>query len=652
MAFPRMGIASLSTFSVASSRNSVSKLVATLLLMGLAVASLASDAAAGDSLCMLKGIPSSPDELTASSCAYKLVVMAQGESEGIPLKLAKENTTTGATIVAAPGDLTVDLYWVKSISDAGNSSDGVFDPMLPLYVSKWEGGVCTREANKFKVPDDPGTYLLWLKITTVNSTSAGARQIVLTCNEETQISVPVTVCDMVLPNTPQDLPVTNMANLSWGDPNHAPYARDKDLLFKDLLQLLKDYRINATGGFFRLNASHDSSCASPTWNCTSHNSTPNQNAVKKFKNFLEMAPDYLIEIRIPAEELFNHADGNTFSEKCGNCTTSDDVYAAWLDRQRDYLNEVDDALSSSGLSFSYKIWDEPYPEHYAEVKKLYSLMHEGLDLPDLSYELTEPPISELYGSDSTCPVDVWTMGTTPLVSCSDTGCSCPGCTTESPCSDYASCIEYQHNEGKKVRLYANEWLGVNKPAYTARIIGWVLWYFGMDGYYFIGMNRWDTDPWSAISPDSERPYHRTAIVYPDVSGCWCGQNGTPIPSLRLEAFRDGIEDLLILKEFKKLADQSRDQLEGRGKALEFLKSAFVDTVKPTLYEPKESVPPNMSYWHDSLLLFGKKAEARYNQWGGAAVLTNQTSAKVQEKRSADWPRTVVLTDKPDSAYVR
>jgi hypothetical protein len=80
-----------------------------------------------------------------------------------------------------------------------------------------------------------------------------------------------------------------------------------------------------------------------------------------------------------------------------------------------------------------------------------------------------------------------------------------------------------------------------------RILGWLLWKYNLDGYLFWAINWWKEDPWKTVSSKKKDFLKRGTLVYPDP------RTGKIYPSLRLEAFRDGIEDMLLLREVEKLA---------------------------------------------------------------------------------------------------
>jgi hypothetical protein len=78
---------------------------------------------------------------------------------------------------------------------------------------------------------------------------------------------------------------------------------------------------------------------------------------------------------------------------------------------------------------------------------------------------------------------------------------------------------------------------------NCRIIPWMCWKFGLDGYLYWCINYWVKNPWE------------TTATYPMQNGggflYYPGRNG-PVGTLRLEALRDGLEDyeyLWLLKDY-------------------------------------------------------------------------------------------------------
>jgi len=97
-------------------------------------------------------------------------------------------------------------------------------------------------------------------------------------------------------------------------------------------------------------------------------------------------------------------------------------------------------------------------------------------------------------------------------------------------------------------IYCNKASGIEEPLKGMRIIGWLLWRYQLDGYMFFSVNYWDEDPWKRSGK-----MWRGTFVYPDYS------NRNVYPSLRLELFREGIEDAAILKKVEFLAQETRDE---------------------------------------------------------------------------------------------
>jgi len=77
-----------------------------------------------------------------------------------------------------------------------------------------------------------------------------------------------------------------------------------------------------------------------------------------------------------------------------------------------------------------------------------------------------------------------------------------------------------------------------------RLIGWILHSYPFQGYLLWGVNYWPANPWTT-PPGSADYWRRGTFYYPHP------RNGLPVPTLRLEALRRGLQDyqyLLLLKE--------------------------------------------------------------------------------------------------------
>jgi len=97
---------------------------------------------------------------------------------------------------------------------------------------------------------------------------------------------------------------------------------------------------------------------------------------------------------------------------------------------------------------------------------------------------------------------------------------------------------------------------IDFPLLKTRILHWINYAYDLKGFLHWGYNWWHGDPFKELNP--QLPPGDTHIVYP-------GKRG-PLPSLRLEAMRDGLEDYEL---FKLLEDEiSAVKRELGGKALE------------------------------------------------------------------------------------
>jgi len=166
-----------------------------------------------------------------------------------------------------------------------------------------------------------------------------------------------------------------------------------------------------------------------------------------------------------------------------------------------------------------RLWDEPKPAQYSEVVLLYKAARKVF--PEFSLELTEQPDDALLNI-----ADVYIVN--------------PRWFDEKQ-------VNQAHRKGSKVWIYCNKASGIDEPLKGMRIIGWLIWRYRLDGYLFFSMNYWDEDPWKG----SSRMYRGT-FLYPDYQG------QSVYPSLRLEVFREGLEDAAILKRVESLAEKSRD----------------------------------------------------------------------------------------------
>jgi hypothetical protein len=83
---------------------------------------------------------------------------------------------------------------------------------------------------------------------------------------------------------------------------------------------------------------------------------------------------------------------------------------------------------------------------------------------------------------------------------------------------------------------------IDYPLVKLRIIPWLSWRYGVSGYLHYGYNWWFTpsgkSPWKDVEQSGRYPPGDGFIVYPPLDGA----DASPVPSLRWEVFRDGMED--------------------------------------------------------------------------------------------------------------
>ncbi|OQB42026.1 MAG: hypothetical protein BWY04_00512 [candidate division CPR1 bacterium ADurb.Bin160] len=169
---------------------------------------------------------------------------------------------------------------------------------------------------------------------------------------------------------------------------------------------------------------------------------------------------------------------------------------------------------------SYQLADEPEYDKMEIVCKLYDQMKNAR--PDLSLELTNLDYREPM-PDS---VDRWYLRTIAFPNKHE---------------DYL----YLRGLGTpEIGLYINDWQKIEKKINPMRMIGWVLWAKYLDAYLIYGVNAYGSiDPWKDKMLHTAQTGYSGMPVFVYLHP----KTNEIIPSLRLEMFRDGIEDYEILK---------------------------------------------------------------------------------------------------------
>ena len=95
---------------------------------------------------------------------------------------------------------------------------------------------------------------------------------------------------------------------------------------------------------------------------------------------------------------------------------------------------------------------------------------------------------------------------------------------------------------------------IDFPAIDARIIPWMCWKYNIRGLLYWCVNFWRVNPWETAMNTVWQQNGNGLLYYP-------GENG-PVPSLRLELIRDGMEDyeyLYLLSELVKRAEKQKSK---------------------------------------------------------------------------------------------
>lgn len=143
--------------------------------------------------------------------------------------------------------------------------------------------------------------------------------------------------------------------------------------------------------------------------------------------------------------------------------------------------------------------------------------------------------------------------------------------------------------GKELWLYVSgpsppyPTLVIDYPAMAYRVIPWMCWKYGIKGLLYWCVNYWTTNPYHEPMNTTWGQNGNGSLYYPGPEG--------PIPSLRLEVLRDGIEDYEYLALLQRLVDRLRFTVGDAPDAVEqeLLTSAQrLLAVDPTLVESMRS----------------------------------------------------------------
>jgi len=378
-----------------------------------------------------------------------------------------------------------------------------------------------------------GRSLLYLRLTTPGSAKPGAAEFALAIRgrdgkELARLQMTLSVSSVVLPS---ELPVMLQGTISlqkdWQD-LVLPQAKERfqpAMMVRSVQALLKEYRFNALAGMRAGGVVDD----------------------RTYKDLVVNALDRLDyrRVRLAPEQMYSWANPlppkwhMEHSMKRSTMEGLNKHTGRWqeLTTKEAYKNRL-----------SLKLWDEPRKQDLENVISMYKGMKEST--PGLILEISDAPIPELEKTVKTWVPSIRRLRKMPL----------------------PQAIERQHALGNEVWFYANPLHDIDSPYGSMRYIGWVMWRYNLKGYHVWSVNKWEGNPLLPSSGKKEKPSKRDKdesqssglLLYPDP------KDGTILPSLRLEALRDGMEDLLLLHVFEK-----RVQAAGKSdqKALNLLQEA-------------------------------------------------------------------------------
>ena len=221
-------------------------------------------------------------------------------------------------------------------------------------------------------------------------------------------------------------------------------------------------------------------------------------------------------VRLPAYRMLNRRDLLSPEELEEHLWATDD-----------HLRQFEALFNRPALQerLTFKLWDEPKPVNYRNVIESYR--HIRKNRPWLRLEITEEPFQELGDI-----ADIWTINAKRI--------------DKTP-------TDVPKARGENVWLYANALHTLGRQNSSMRMIGWLIWRYRLEGYHFWGVNWWGEDPWSPVPDDRRAQYKRGTLLFPSRKSA-----GETQSSLRLQSFRDGLQDWRWLSWLDQQADADSD----------------------------------------------------------------------------------------------
>lgn len=124
--------------------------------------------------------------------------------------------------------------------------------------------------------------------------------------------------------------------------------------------------------------------------------------------------------------------------------------------------------------------------------------------------------------------------------------------------------------GEKIECYPNWHMLIDRPVMDRRMMGFLMWKYGVSGITHYALNIHWNKPVELLSPAQKYPngrviYGSGVVMYPD-------KNRLPMPSIRIETIRDALEDYEYLYMLDKLAEKHAGTPEA-SEAKQFIRDA-------------------------------------------------------------------------------
>ena len=210
-------------------------------------------------------------------------------------------------------------------------------------------------------------------------------------------------------------------------------------------------------------------------------------------------------------------------------TPFNQAWFTYITALRDYLDDRG-YLSRANFCVSNEVTNTIHRDAVAWYTK-----HLNDAAPDLPLMVTAPPTPDFYNHEDYLEdgqIDIW------LTSLSQ--------------HDPTLALDRLAYHGEKSWLFFQPFdlsprfnpMTIDHPGMDSALLGWYLWRYRMSGFSHWSFNNWATNPWTSPAYQTNNGY--LSLIYPpslDNSSIPYGSNGhRPVPSVRLELLRDGLED--------------------------------------------------------------------------------------------------------------